>query len=509
VPPYAACSLIAPVEVLEQDVDKAADAYEEVAKTLIKALGKAGDVVNEVVPLIALAEGVIVSTGSPYSRVSKGGVVWPIFDGLPTKKGSYGELCQRAGEDITEPIELVLPEGVDEFVGDTLGALIGELTGTFSSYFCGDDGEGGTPERPEKKKRREQVAHPPGRDPDAPMRSCVSEDPGAHPDEASGRCRTAECRRCAAMGCEFCLRAMRKGGDYVRGVWTVVENEWVEWTEPDGAGGWRTVRVAAVGDRRDRWSRRTLEGNPCLHPDNPNPGRYDHLACVGYERRWGWDPAASDPDLVPEKSEYWPRPICERRRETEVTGAERDRYLALGGGAGWGDADAPETVRVRQTLFVALTSCVVMETVEIGTDEDPLVAPGEDTSDMRPRVLDPERFPDEAQMTSILWGKGAAGRRSRRVGAAVDAAGGGVGSSRFGFAAAEYYSMDEDEEAMWHMRWLSRLKRFRLDRSGGQGASGEEQAANNAEGMEMTEAAIDAIGGSLGGGLDVEDYLLH
>ncbi len=94
--------------------------------------------------------------------VVSGGVVWPIFDGLPTKPGKYSELCKRAGRNVTVPVEMILPDGLDDIIGGTVGKLTGELTETFSSFFCGDDGSGKGSERPAPKTHKRDVGYPPG-----------------------------------------------------------------------------------------------------------------------------------------------------------------------------------------------------------------------------------------------------------------------------------------------------------------------------------------------------------
>ncbi len=129
----------------------------------------------------------------------------------------------------------------------------------------------------------------------------------------------------------------------------------------------------------------------------------------------------------------------------------------------------------KQVLYIALSSCVIEEEIRVVAQGDPLVDQGENSDDLAPGVLDESRFPDEAKMTSVLWGTRQAGGRLKAVSiAAKEGAKGIIGKTRFSFAAAEYHSQNKDSEAMWQMKWLSRLIRFQL-----------------------------------GGGIDVDDYLLH
>jgi hypothetical protein len=509
IPPFAGCGLIPPLEIAQVEVKEAADAYQEVAKALIKGLTEAAEAINTAVPLIALAEGYNISTSSPYSRVSAGGVVWPIFDGLPTMKGSYSELCARAGRNITVPIELILPPGIGDFVGDTLGELISQLTESFSSYFCGDDGEGNPGEMPETSLQTEDVSYPPGQytGDQSAMWNCS----GTHPQESDGKCLGGDCKNCAEMGCNYCLGRMKSDGDYKSGLWTIVKNDWVEWLDGDSL-----VRILARGTTPDRWSLKTLHGNPCNSNNNPDPNDYYTNGCVAYQSSWSWNPSSSSPAAVPSIEKYSPRPICEIQDTEEVT-SESDIAWYFAQYQGWvpPPGEVPEITLVNQTLFVALSSCLIEEEIEIEAEGEPMVSSEDEEGSMAPRVLDPERFPEEAEVTSILYGTSQAEQRKEGVaiGFGGSASSGGT-DKRFAFAAAEYYSMDSDDEAMWHMRWLCRLVRFQLgsddDDNNGEGQTGQGDIdANNQEGFDLMSEALESITSNLGSGTDIDDYLLH
>ncbi len=498
-PPYMACNFVLPLENARAQVTEAADAYQNVAKQIIKGLTKAAEVINEVVPFIALAEGYHIAGSAPYNRVAEGGVVWPVFDGLPTQKGSYSELCKRAGRNVTVPIELILPGGIGEFVGATLGELIAELAESFTSYFCGDDGSGTGGDKPEPVTKLEEVSYPPGQydESGSEMWDCV----GVHPDSSNGKCYTADCRDCAELGCNHCFQKMRSDAAYRRGLFTVVKNNWVEWWQ-----GATLVRVLEKGTAPDRWSLVERSGNPCISDDNPDPNTYYTAGCAAYQGPWRWDAPSSAPDVVPAIEEYAPRPICERQATQEVPGGDISYYLAQAGVAG-GD-DPPEMTLVRQTIYVALSSCTIEEEVVIEAEGEPMVSGDDEDGDMAPRVLDMDRFPDEAEITAVLWGKGHASARKKGVGVAADGAETGGSDARISFAAAEYYSMDENSEAMWHMRWLSRLVRFQWDGTG-EGQGSESHGENNQDGFEQTSEAAGGIMGNLGLEGELNDYLLH
>ena len=161
---------------------------------------------------------------------------------------------------------------------------------------------------------------------------------------------------------------------------------------------------------------------------------------------------------------------------------------------------------------------------------------------MAPRILDEERYAEENTLTSILTGTRSATKRLRLIGAALPGQSSGPhGGTRFSFAAASYYSKNSDKESMWHMKWLSRLVRVRLDfGAGDQGYGGGQQtenssspgstsysdfagsssdlgspeglsdeiAQNNQQGFELIDQAKQSMFGSLEES-DINDYLLH
>jgi hypothetical protein len=318
VPGYGAvcCGLEAPLALVEEKVTTVADEYQEIAVELLKGLNSASDAVNEIVPVIALAEGAAVASSEPYSPPSDFGVVYPFFNGLPTVEGSYGELCKRAGENVATPMQYTVPSPeLGELLTDLLGDLIGELTETFSSYYCGDDGSGGNPEKPEA--------------------------------------------------------------------------------------------ISIAGEESD---------------------------------------------------------------------------------------------------------------TEVAAQGTPIAESDEDKKDMAPRVLDEDRYADESVLTSILTGERRAANRVSGVAMATwGRNNGSQGTVRFGFAAAEYYSKNNNDESMWHMKWLSRLVRFPLESSsGGSGSTGAESTGysqdiedNNQTGQSLMAEANEetATRFEIGGGIG--DFVLH
>ncbi|MDJ0763231.1 MAG: hypothetical protein QNJ97_09610 [Myxococcota bacterium] len=510
----AAGAAISPVKALHNSIKKVAKQYQKAAKKIVKGLTVISTGVNDGVPVIAMGEGVIISKSDPYNKVSNGGLTWPIFNGLPTKKGTYEELCRRAGENVFAPIVWILPDKAGQFVEKAIGEPIGNLTEKFTAYFCGGNSSNASEGHPEEDPVQKEVAYPPGMNTEENEHEGMSKCTNKIPSKSDGKCDYEECEECARMGCKFCIQKMRSTSPgYMRGRWTIVRNDWVEWRTAQG----ELVKVIARDTTPNRWSmKEKVKGNPCNSDDNPNPNIYDTTSCAGYISNWEWqNPTGTNgQDRVPEKNEYTPKPICERQKREPVTNPmEIDYYLDAyesQSGATPHEGPPPQMTLVQQTLYVVLSGCTIREEIQIEADGEP-IASEEDKKKMYPRVLDLERFPDEAEMMSILFGTGKSGRREKAVGIASEKKPTGDDTvTRFSFAAAEYYSQNSDEEAMWHMQWLSRLIRFTWDDGDdtGEGEAGE-IGSNNDDANQHYQTAMQAIKDKLGKGVDINDYLLH
>jgi hypothetical protein len=89
-------------------------------------------------------------------------------------------------------------------------------------------------------------------------------------------------------------------------------------------------------------------------------------------------------------------------------------------------------------------------------------------------------------------------------------------NARFSFASAEYYSQNSPGESMWHMKWLSRLKRFKIDSNSGDESSNSD--SNTADGAvqnnsqpepPIMNAAKNSLSNRLGKGVQIDDFILH
>ncbi|MCP4198839.1 MAG: hypothetical protein GY762_16970 [Proteobacteria bacterium] len=507
----ACCGAVYPLYEIQDTVDTIADEYEEVAKVIIKGLSSAGEAIKELVPPLALAEGVIVSAKKPYSPPANIGVVWPAFDGLPVKKGTYGELCKRAGQNVTAPMEYITGDSAGAFF-DAIGGLLGGLSKTFSSYFCGDDGNGGTPGRPKKKSLIREVGYPPGKEEnDSGMFKCAQLGELQRPD-FKGRCTNNPCRDCTRMGCQFCLDAMKNSSNFVKGKWTIVQNEWVEWIEKG------TLTVVKVATTKDKWySSDPIEGNPCNSAYNPHSQPYLTQACRGYNTLWEWTAPSDVPTSIPNPRDYRPRPICETIWQEDVPRHKWDWYFQQAG-KHYQESQMPEAMaHKKNTLYVALTSCIVEEKIDIEAKGDSVAGSDEDKEEMAPWVLDEDRYEDESTMMSVVEGNTRSRTRKNNVAIATHKKRNATSSNaRFSFASAEYYSQNSLGESMWHMKWLSRLKRFKLDfdsddetsNSGGSTSDGTVQS-NNKQGPPILNGVKSSLANRLGKGVQIDDFILH
>ncbi|MDD5306917.1 MAG: hypothetical protein PHU25_06300 [Deltaproteobacteria bacterium] len=237
----AACGAMAPLGMALQRVTDIADDLEPAVKRILQGLEKAADVVNEVVPVLAQAEAVYISTRGEYDPAELG-FAWPVAGELPTRKGSFEELCEKAGEDVVVASTFFLPGGLPEMAQSTVGELVGGVASSFSSYFCGGSGS------PPKSTRKTDKAHP--------LTEHVDCDAsGARPSGSSASCETSACARCSAWGCAYCL-PRQDDGKYGKGLWTVRKDVWVQW--PVNGGGAQSA-AEVTDERKLEW----IEEDPC------------------------------------------------------------------------------------------------------------------------------------------------------------------------------------------------------------------------------------------------------
>jgi hypothetical protein len=237
----AACGAMAPLGQALDKVTTIADKVEPRIKDVLDGLEKAADEVNDIVPLLAQAEAVYIAARDEHDPVHAG-FAWPVTDPLPTKKGTFEELCERAGKDVVVMSTFFLPGGLPDMAKDTVGELVGGLAGTFSGYFCG-----GSDAAPPDSMTREVPL------PLSEHTEC--DDAAARPSEAEGGCVSSLCDQCSAWGCAACIGLLDES-EYVEGLWTRRVDRWVEW--PDVGGG-TSKSIEESGVRELVW----LDDDPC------------------------------------------------------------------------------------------------------------------------------------------------------------------------------------------------------------------------------------------------------
>ena len=220
--------------------------------------------------------------------------------------------------------------------------------------------------------------------------------------------------------------------------------------------------------------------------------------------------------VFPEHQVYRPRPLCEQILQIQLA-KEKWNQVFRQAGKQYAESELPDRVtQVSRTYYVALTSCIIEEEIDIEAKGNSVAESDEDKEDMAPWVLDEERYENESTMMSIVKGTRKARFRLNRVGvAAPQKSPSRASKTRFSFAAAEYYSQNSHKESMWHMKWLSRLKRFKLDTDSGDSSDDNGKPADGAmqgsslQAPDILSNAKNSLAGSLGSGVEIDDIILH
>ena len=517
---YIGCPVAPNLNTARAEIAEITDIVDEVIGPLLEGLTSAADAVNEVVPYLAEAEGIYISLQDEY-KPTEGGFVWPIFEELPTMEGEFKTLCERAGVRVGELIFLALP--MKGKAKDTMCDLIGGLVSTFSNYFCGgdDDSGGGSSSASSESSGRDSgekktksfgskdlnqsypaVDHDECAPHDPEKKSCDTCPSGDGDCEHNGDIASATCD-CA--GNESCVDCSRKGCDYcwgniaeiANGLWTIRRDRWKEywkWDKETGTGTWR-FKEWVEEDRR--WLRQE-DGNPCK--DSTVIGDCNDGSSVSLREQQNLE-AGDDPPEAPPA-------ICTVEEEVDRGGDSKRRALR----------------EVERVSYLYLHSCEIPITEEIVTSGQPV----EDNGKKYPRELDPETYPTDSKMRSILIGGGKSSKRMKGANLAAKKPEDGAFGQRFSVAAAEYYSPNDD---MWHLNWTARLIRFRLSydesESGeggdsGGGASGDFGGGSFDTGcmQGFFDGECDQINSKLGSGIgssfdlgelggDIEDLIAH
>ncbi len=236
----AACGAVQPIGKALDKVTDIADEVEPKIKKVLEGLESASEAVSKIVPVLAQAEAVYISTRDIHDPAELG-FAWPLAEQLPVKEGSFEELCEKAGESVVVTCTFFLPGDLPEFAQETVGELVGEVAGGFSSFFCG-----GGDSKP-SGVREEEVAYP-------VKEHSECDSASAQPSSAGG-CDGSLCEQCAGWGCSLCVSKIGSSA-YQKGQWTRVEDVWVEVQQGDG---YVHKVIESTGTREVVW----LDDDPC------------------------------------------------------------------------------------------------------------------------------------------------------------------------------------------------------------------------------------------------------
>ena len=458
----AGCPLVTPLADATVQVTDLVDQVEDAVGELLEGLNSAADEINQIIPYLAEAEAIYVSAQDVYDPAQVG-FVWPVFDELPTKDGTFDTLCHRAGEEVVNIAFCYFPDAAKEVLGD----LVGGLATTFSEYFCGGDGGGDPPRTEEKINKSYPAENDDGCRPQGdsweggPSTGSGCDNDEGTTDGSSCDCDgNDQCLNCSPKGCHYCMQFI---AEVENGLWTVRRDRWREKWESDGNDGNGAWKFDEWLEEDRRWLK-TEDGDPCR-------GAQARNGCTGgsaYSPRMesAVPVGGRAPSLVPA--------VCIFEEQTderwESARARGDHYREM-----------------ERISYLYLHSC------EIPTYE-PIVAQGdpiEGSEDRVPRELDMETYPELSKMRSVVLGGGSSSKRMEGVNFAAQEKADGAFSERFSVAAAEYYSPNDD---LWSLNWTTRFIRFRLSYDD----SGEGESADFGSGV---DGAVGGSGeGASGGG---------
>ncbi len=428
------CPMVTPLTDLTVQVSDLVGEVEDIVNEVLEGLNSAADLINQAVPYLAEAEAVYVTTRKQYNPAQVG-FVWPVFEELPTKDGEFDTLCKKAAESVVDIVFFYLPDGIKEF----LGSVVGGLAQTFSSYFCGGDGGGGPPNTTETVN----VGYPANSD-----ERCKPKDTDWSGSPSSeGQCNergeidketcdcgnNTECIYCSKSGCNYCFPRLNT---IDKGLWTIRRDKWREFfkegeTDENGLKQPDVWLFKEWIEEDRRWIKR-IDGNPCsgLIMNSCNEGSaFSPRKSSNLEE--GDDPPAP-PDMICMSEEIKEQNQAIDSQDAKVRDIERTSYLYL-------------------------HSCEIRTRLNVAAPEGS--APIEGGDDKVPRELDIKTYSDLSKMRSVVLGKGESKKRIKAVNiAATDPSNGALGE-RFSFAAAEYYSPNND---LWHLNWTTRFIRFCL-----------------------------------------------
>jgi hypothetical protein len=441
---------------LRQSVKSIHDELQPAVDQALVALHQAARGVRAVVPAASELPA-IVGVATRYDPPAHFALVLPPRAALPTRDGTFEDLCDKAGEYVGVTTHLVLTHVVvPDKVADIVGGAVNDLVKGGASWFCGADGAeppsttvkdtANYPLLPSRVECMERGAADSAESAHKLSAICsqAEQDEADSAPDGAGNCAT----RCGADGAyeqrDAAARkacAPRQSHDERLHDFTFQERTFTR-SYIYKEGEWWIASTPETEEQGARYELREKEPRPCAVPNGVGPD-------------WNVDPHPSaNAALVAlcsnaqAPSEAGKDGETREVQHTEVTrlfGCSEDieRHFDLGEHAkDRVDSGGADSKKVPQ---------VMEQKVELGEDELQLraLAIGALPEGDHERVLQAATWQPEDQNPTSIW---TVARQLGRVSAAQ----------------AEYYyavqsaKADERSSYLWNMRWQARLRRFRM-----------------------------------------------
>ncbi|MFI5308871.1 MAG: hypothetical protein ACHQ53_16050 [Polyangiales bacterium] len=504
------------LEELRGQVSQAHDWLQPPIDTALETLHEVGRAVRVVVPAASEIPA-IVGEAQSYDPPAHFALVLPARASLPTRDGTFDELCDKAGGYVGDTTKFVLAKAVPPPVARLVGNAVEDLTKSGAAWFCGSDAVDppsttveDTAHYPTLPSRAECMQQDPTHTGDhaqhmtAVCTQAEQDEVDSEPDADSGQC----VQRCApdepyeqrdAAARTQCAPP-RKGKDRLRD-FTFQERTFTR-SYLFKHGSWWVTSTPEAEEQSATYTRKKDQPRPCAG-----------IGSVGPD--WNLEPhPVADTELMPLCSSGAPVvPGHEGQtldvEQTEITrlfgcSQKVERHYDLGAHAKdrlHADDDGTGSKKVPQ---------VMAKGVELGEDDFQLraAALGALPSGAYSRVLQTATWKAEDPNAVSVWST------ARQLG-------------RISLAQAEYFyavedpKADEAESYMWNMRWQARLRRFRLPTKNAETTAPTDEAETFGAGrvfgsFEEACAGVEPSGGDSGSSspckdldLSISDLIVH
>jgi hypothetical protein len=447
---------------LRTQMHEAAESWQRGMNPALEALHLAAVGVRDAVPAAAEIP-VMTSVKNDYAPIVRVALVIPSQPTLPTRDGTYDELCKRASGYLGDFTKFVLEKTVPAFIAKIVSGAMEGLTSAGAGWFCGDGGpapktsvsqDAHYPALPSRKECIDQAPSQQGYSVDDHKTRCVQavkDEHDSEPDPTTGGCvqrcgRTDPYEQRDALARQDC--APRKDHDGLR------DFSWQARSFTRSylfhAGVWHVQSDKETEEKSARYTLNKDDRRPCGGP----------LPSVS--RDWNATPYANDSeDLQPVCSNATPPSGYGREGETaSIEHIEVTRFFGC-----------TETIQHEYDLSKYQKNRITSKDDDTGRKRVPQALQkgaklGSEAFQLRAIVLGnlPRHVPEKIlEVATWKSAEPTLSSTARELG-------------QLSFAQAEYYFdvKDRNEDPgnfMWKMRWKARLRRFRLPETKGHAAS--------------------------------------